>query len=71
MKFFVKDFCGTIQARVVKFGMKVDDNMLYCGIFLPTLAIQPSALYSSLYLSDFLSFHTFSPNICVGPYKLE
>ena len=66
MKFFVKDFCGTMQARVVIFGMKIDDNMLYCGI-----ANQPSAAYSSLYLSDFLSFHTFSPNISVEPYKLE
>ena len=32
--------------------MQVDDDVLYCGI-----ANQASA-YSSLYLSDFLSFHT-------------
>ena len=45
---FVKDFCETWQTRVVIFGMQVDDNMLYRGI-----ANQPSAAYSSLYLSIF------------------
>ena len=53
MKFFIKDFCQTMQARVVVFGMQIVGNMLYRGI-----ANQPSAAYSSLYLSDFLSFHT-------------
>ena len=53
MKFFVEDFCGTVQARVVIFGMHVDNNVLYRGI-----ANQPSHIYSSLYLSNFLSFHT-------------
>ena len=32
MKFFVKDFCETVQARVVIFGMQVDNDVLYCGI---------------------------------------
>ena len=32
MKFFVKDFSRTIQARVLVFGMQVDDNLLYRGI---------------------------------------
>ena len=54
MKFFVKDFCETVQARVVIFGMRVDNDVLYRAI-----ANQPSPAYSSLYLSDFLSFHTF------------
>ena len=53
MKFFVKDFCETVQARVFIFGMQVDNDVLYLGI-----ANQPSPAYSSLYLSDFLSFHT-------------
>ena len=53
MKFFVKDFCKTVQARVVIFGMQVDNDVLYRGI-----ANQPSHAYSSLYLSNFLSFHT-------------
>ena len=55
MKFFVKDFCKTVQARVVIFGKQVDDDMLYRGI-----ANQPSPAYSSLYLSNFLSFHTLN-----------
>ena len=29
MKFFVKDFSRTIQARVLIFGMQVDDDFLY------------------------------------------
>ena len=53
MKFFVKDFCETVQARIVIFGMRVDNDVLYRGN-----ANQPSPAYSSLYLSNFLSFHT-------------
>ena len=55
MKFFVKDFCETMQARVFIFGMQVDNAVLYRGI-----ANQPSPAYSSLYLSNFLSFHTLN-----------
>ena len=58
MKFFVKDFCETFQARVVIFGMQVDNDVLYRGI-----ANQPSSVYSSLYLSNFLSFHTLNDEI--------
>ena len=58
MKFFVKDFCETMQARVVIFGEQVDNDVLYRGI-----ANQPSPAYSSLYLSDFLSFHTLNEEI--------
>ena len=58
MKSFVKDFCETVQARVVIFGMQVDNNVLYRGI-----ANQPSPAYSSPYLSNFLSFHTLSDEI--------
>ena len=54
MKFFVKDFSETVKARVVIFGEQLDNDVLYCGI-----ANQPSA-YSSLYLSNFLSFHTLN-----------
>ena len=53
MKFFVKDFYETVQARVFIFGMQVDNDVFYHGI-----ANQPSPAYSSLYLSNFLSFHT-------------
>ena len=58
MKFFVKDFCETMQARVFIFGMQVDNDVLYRGI-----ANQPSPAYSSLYLSNFLSFHTINDEI--------
>ena len=58
MKFFVKDLCETVQARVVIFGMQVDNDVLYPGI-----ANQPSHAYSSLYLSNFLSFHTLNNEI--------
>ena len=34
---FVKDFCETLQARVIIFGMQVDNDVLYRGI-----ANQPS-----------------------------
>ena len=64
IKFFVKDFCETMQARVVIFGMQVDNDVLYYGIM-----NQPSHAYSYLYLSDFLSFITlnnevFRQNFC-------
>ena len=60
MKFFVKDFCELMQARVVIFGEQVDNDVLYHGI-----ADQPSPAYSSLYLSNFLSFHTLNDeNFC-------
>ena len=58
MKFFVKDFCETVQARVFIFGMQVDNDVLYRGI-----ANQPSPAYSFLYLSNFLSFHTLNDEI--------
>ena len=58
MKFFVKDFSETVQARVVIFGMQVDNDVFNHGI-----ANQPSSAYSSLYLSDFLSFHTLNDEI--------
>ena len=53
MNFFVKDFCKTVQTRVVIFGKQFDNDELYRGI-----ANRPSPAYSFLYLSDFLSFHT-------------
>ena len=47
-----------MQARRVIFGILIDDEMLYYGI-----ANQPSPAYSSLYLSNFLSFHTLNDEI--------
>ena len=60
MKFFIKDFSEIVQARVFIFAMHVDNDVLYCGI-----ANQPSPAYFSLYLSDFLSFHTLNDEIFV------
>ena len=57
-KDFHQDFCETVQARVVTFGIQFDSVVLYCGI-----ANQPSYAYSSLYLSDFLSFHILNNEI--------
>ena len=60
-----------MQARVGIFGEQVDNDALYRGI-----ANQLSPTYSSLYLSNFLSFHTlndefFSSKISVKLCKLE
>ena len=64
MKFFVKDFCETVQARVFIVSMQVDNDALYRGI-----ANQPSPVYSSLYLSDFLCFHTLNDEIFVKDFS--
>ena len=58
MKFFVNNFCETVQARVSIFGEQVGNDVLYRGI-----GNQPSPAYSSMYLSNFLSFHSFSDEI--------
>ena len=61
---FVKDFSGTVQARVVILGMQVDNDVLYRGI-----ANQPTPANSSLYLSIFLSLYIFCQRYlhnCIG-----
>ena len=58
MKFFVKDLFETAQARVVIFGMQVDNDVLCHGI-----VNQPPHSFSSLYLSNFLSFYTFNNEV--------
>ena len=58
MKLFDKDFCKTVQARVFIFGVQVDNDVLYRGV-----GNQPSHAESSLYLSDFLSFHILNNEI--------
>ena len=55
MKFFVKDFCEIVQVRVFMFGLQIDNDTLYRGI-----ANQPPHAYSSMHLSNFLSFHTLN-----------
>ena len=52
---FFKNFCKIVQAGVVIFGKQVDNDVLYRGV-----ANQSPPAYSSLYLSNFLSFHTLT-----------
>ena len=54
MKFFFRDFFETMQARIVLFGMQVDNDVLYRGI-----ANQPHA-YSYRICWIFLSFHIWN-----------
>ena len=58
MKVLVKDFSTTMQATMVIFGSQVHDALLYRGI-----ENQSSSVYSSLYLSSFLYFHTLRNEI--------
>ena len=51
LKIFVRVFSGIIIARILKLGIHMDNDLLYCGIENPT-----PCTYSSLYLSIFLSF---------------
>ena len=65
--FCVTVFSGTITARILKLGIHMDNELLYCGIENRT-----PCSYSSLYLSIFLSFKAkfvsqFSLELC----KLE
>ena len=47
-----------MQARGVVFGKQVDNDILHCGI-----ANQSSDAYSSLYLSNFHTFHILNSEI--------
>ena len=51
MKFFVKDFCETVQARVVIFGEQIDKDVLYRGI-----ANQPSPAYPVFFQFSFFPY---------------
>ena len=60
-------FSGIFKARMLKLGIHMENELLYCGIENRT-----PCSYSSLYLSIFLSFKAkfesqFSPEMC----KLE
>ena len=54
--FYVRVFSGTFKARILKLGIHMDNELLYCGIENRT-----PCSYSSLYLSIFLSFRL---NLC-------
>ena len=55
MEIFVKDFSGTTLPRILKLGTNIRYERLYC-----VLKNQPHMAYQSLYLSIFLSFHSYS-----------
>ena len=64
LKICVGVFSGTFKARMLKLGIHMDNELLYCVIedYTP-------CFYSSLYLSIFLSFKAkfvsqFSPKLC-------
>ena len=48
--FFVKDFSATTLVKILKFGTRLDSDMLYC-----VTKEQPHIAYQSLYLFIFLS----------------
>ena len=48
--FFVKDFSGTTEPRILKFGTNVGYNLLYC-----VREKQPPPAYHAHYTSIFLS----------------
>ena len=53
MKFFVKHFCEIVQARVVIFGMQVDNDVLYLGIGNSLLLLILSCICLIFFLSIF------------------
>ena len=55
MKIFIKDFCETVQARVVIFGMQVDNDVLYRGIANTLLLLILPCI-----CPIFFSFHTLN-----------
>ena len=70
MKFIVKDFSTTMQAKMIIFGMQVDDDLLYPGI-----ENQPSSLIRPCFCPIFFHFILriikFSSEISSQPCKLE
>ena len=51
LKICVGAFSGTLKARMLKLGIHIDNELLYCG-----MENRTPCFYSSLYLSIFLSF---------------
>ena len=61
LKICVAVFSGTLKARLLKLGIHIDNELLYCVIENRTLCS-----YSSFYLSIFLSFMA---KICVTVFS--
>ena len=58
MKVFVKDFCETVKARVIIFGMQVDNMFCMMGLQISLLIFILPCI-----LSKFLSFHALNIGI--------
>ena len=58
--FFVSDFFETVQARVIIFGLQVDNDVMYCIVGLQTNLL---LLILPCIFSGFLSFHTLNNEI--------
>ena len=54
LKIRVGNFSGTFKVRILKLGIHMDNELLYCGI-----ENQTPCSYSSLYLSICLSFKAY------------
>ena len=67
LKICVGVFSGIVEARMLKLGIHMDNQFLYCSIENGT-----PCSYSSLYLSIFLSFKAkFVSQFSLELYKLE
>ena len=83
MKFFVRDFCETMEVRVFMFGMQVDNDVLYRGIanrpshayYTPTLKKWGiywfTSVHPSVRPSSGNSVTLFSSKISPKPFKIE
>ena len=64
MKIFVKDFCETVQVRVVIFGMQVDNDVLYRGIANSFLLLILPCIYPIFFLSILWMMKIFVKDFC-------
>ena len=60
LQFFVIDYSATFQDRRLIFCMSINNDLLHCGI-----ENRHSSVYSSLYMSFFLSLHIFVKDISI------
>ena len=71
MKFFVKDFCETVQARVVIFGEQLDNDVLYRGICEPAFSCLFFPVFFQFSFCPYFEWWNFSSKINVKLCKLE
>ena len=64
MKFFVKDFCETVQARVVIFGEQVDNDVLIVGLRTSLLLLLLPCICPIFFLSILRMMKFFDKDFC-------